>query len=139
MSTASVVSSPDNVWAGRALSLLRIVAGYLFVTHGMAKLFHVPHVAMFDNLKLFSLMGLAGGLEFGGGVLLVLGLFTRPVAFLLSGEMAFAYFMGHAPQGDILMPMLNQGEAAVLFCFIYLALAATGGGCWSLDALRRKK
>jgi putative oxidoreductase len=130
---------PENVWAGRALSVLRIVAGYLFVTHGMAKLFHVPHVASFDNLQLFSLMGLAGVLELVGGALMVLGLFTRPVAFVLSGEMAFAYFMVHAANGQVLMPMLNKGEAAVLYCFVFLALSALGGGCWSLDALLRKK
>lgn len=136
----STIQNPaDNPWAARGLSLLRIVAGYLFVAHGMAKLFHIPHVAMFDGLQLFSLMGLAGVLELGGGALLLFGLFTRPVAFLLSGEMAFAYFMGHASQGHVLMPMLNQGEPAVLFCFAYLALAATGGGCWSLDALRGKR
>ena len=129
---------PENVWAGRALSVLRIVAGYLFVAHGMAKLFHVPHVASFDNLQLFSLMGLAGVLELVGGALMVLGLFTRPVAFVLSGEMAFAYFMVHAANGQVLMPMLNKGEAAVLYCFVFLLVFARGAGAVSLDRLLRR-
>lgn len=120
-------------WAPRALALLRIVTAYLFLQHGTAKLLHVPHVAMFDALQPLSLIGFAGLLEIVGGVLLLIGWLTRPAAFVLSGEMAFAYFMGHAPQGNVLSPMLNQGESAVLFCFIFLALAATGPGAWSID------
>ena len=123
-------------YAPQAQALLRIVSGYLFLMHGMAKLFHVPHVPMFDGVQLMSLMGLAGVLELVGGALLVVGLFTRMTAFVLSGEMAAAYFMAHASKGDALMPMLNQGEAAVLFCFIFLFLAAAGAGAWSLDAMR---
>ena len=96
----------------------------------------MPHVAMFDNLQIFSLTGLAGVLELVGGVLLLIGLFTRPVAFVLSGEMAFAYFMGHAPQGNVLLPLMNEGEPAVLFCFIFLYLSAAGAGPWSVDAAR---
>ncbi len=88
-----------NTWTPRAQALLRIVTAYLFLTHGTAKLLGVPHVAVFDKLQLFSLIGLAGILELVGGVLLLLGLFTRPVAFVLSGEMAFAYFIGHASRG----------------------------------------
>lgn len=124
------------VWVPRAQALLRIVAGYLFLLHGSAKLLGAPHVAMFDQLQLFSLIGLAGVLEIVGGTLLVLGLFTRPAAFVLSGMMAVAYFMAHASQGHVLLPMLNSGEPAVLFCFVFLYLAAAGGGAWSLDGLR---
>jgi len=129
-------SAPLAVWAPRLLSVLRIVAGYCFLLHGSAKLFGVPHVAMFDKLELMSLMGFAGVLELAGGILLLIGLFTRPVAFVLSGEMAAAYFMAHAVQGSPLMPLMNQGESAVLFCFIFLYLAAAGAGPWSVDAAR---
>ena len=125
-------------WRPRALALLRIVTAYLFLTHGTSKLLGMPHVAMFDKLQLFSLMGLAGTLELVGGVLLLVGLFTRPVAFILSGEMAFAYFMGHAPGGNWLVPMLNMGELAVLYCFVFLYFAAAGAGAWSLDAMWRR-
>ena len=124
-----------QTWTPRLLSVLRIVAGLLFVEHGSAKLLHFPHVDMFDNLQLVSLMGLAGVLELGGGALLALGLFSRPVAFVLSGEMAAAYFMAHAPMN--FFPVLNQGEGAILFCFIFLYLAAAGGGEWSLDRMLR--
>ncbi len=125
-------------WRPRALALLRIVTAYLFLTHGTSKLLGVPHVAMFDKLQVFSLIGFAGMMELVGGALLLLGLFTRPVAFILSGEMAFAYFMGHAPQGSILVPMLNQGELAVLYCFVFLYFALAGAGAWSLDAAWRR-
>jgi putative oxidoreductase len=117
----------------QALALLRIVAGYTFLLHGSAKLLSMPHVAMFDGLQLFSLYGLAGVLELVGGLLLVLGLFTRPVAFVLSGQMAVAYFMAHASEGRVLMPLLNGGESAVLFCFVFLYLFVAGGGAWALD------
>ncbi|MEP7302805.1 MAG: DoxX family protein [Caldimonas sp.] len=120
----------------RALAVLRVVCAFLLLQHGTAKLFGFPHVASFDTLQLLSLAGIAGILEFAGGVLLLLGLFTRPVAFVLSGLLAFAYFIGHAPRGDILSPMLNGGEAAVLFCFVFLFMAVAGGGSWSLDARR---
>jgi putative oxidoreductase len=121
-----------------ALSLLRIVSGYMILQHGTAKLFHVPHVAMFDSLEVFSLIGAAGIIELVGGVLLLIGVFTQPVAFILSGELAFAYFIGHAPHGNFFVPMLNQGELAVLYCFVFLLLAAAGGGSWSVDAMRRR-
>jgi len=124
-------------WTPRVQSLLRIVAGYLYLTHGTAKLFAVPHVPMFDNLQVMSLIGFAGMLELVGGTLILIGLFTRPVAFLLSGEMACAYFMAHASHGSVLVPMLNQGELAVLYCFLFLFFAAAGGGAWSVDAMRR--
>ena len=120
-------------WTPRALALLRIVTAYLFIMHGTSKLLGVPHVASFDKLQLLSLIGLAGVLELVGGALLLIGLFTRPVAFILSGEMAFAYFMGHAPQGNVLVPMLNRGELAVLYCFVFLFFAAAGPGAWSVD------
>ncbi|KAB2868836.1 MAG: DoxX family protein [Ideonella sp.] len=125
-----------DAWAPRAHALLRIVAGYLFLLHGAAKLLKVPHVAMFDNLQLVSLMGLAGTIELVGGALLLIGLFTRVAAFVMSGEMAVAYFMAHASQGNALLPMLNGGEAAVLFCFVFLYFAAAGAGVWSVDAMR---
>lgn len=123
----------------RLLSVLRIVSAFLLLQHGTAKLFGIPHVAYFDNLQIFSLIGVAGILEVVGGVLLLSGLFTQPVAFVLSGLLAFAYFIGHASKGFFLMPMLNGGESAVLFCFVFLYLAAAGGGVWSLDALRSRK
>jgi len=125
-----------NEWVPRAQGLLRIVAAFLFLEHGTAKLFKVPHVAIFDNLQIVSLVGAAGILEVVGGALLLIGLFTRPVAFILSGEMAVAYFIGHAVQGNVLVPMLNRGESAVLFCFIFLFLAAAGAGAWSVDNMR---
>ena len=102
----------------RILGILRIVTGFLFLQHGAAKLLGTPHIAMFDGLQLMSLMGLAGFLELVGGVLILLGLLTRPTAFILSGQMAVAYFMAHAPGG--FLPILNQGELAVLYCFVFL-------------------
>jgi putative oxidoreductase len=128
---SALISQLNTLWAPRLLSVLRIITAFLFLQHGTAKLFGFPHVAFFDELSLFSLIGFAGVLEVVGGLLLVLGLFTRPVAFILSGEMAFAYFIAHAPKG--LFPLLNNGEAATLFCFIFLYLVAAGGGAWSLD------
>lgn len=121
-------------WAPRLLSVLRIVSAFLFLQHGTAKVLGVPHVPYLAGLELLSLEGIAGILELVGGPLLLLGVFTRSVAFVLSGEMAFAYFIGHAAQG--LLPILNQGELAILFCFIFLYIAAAGGGPWSLDARR---
>lgn len=126
-----------TTWTPRAHALLRIVAGYLYLQHGTSKLFGLPHAAMFDNLQIFSLFGLAGVLELVGGALVLVGLFTRPAAFILSGEMAVAYFMAHAPQGNALVPLMNQGESAVLYCFIFLFLAVAGAGTWSIDAARR--
>jgi putative oxidoreductase len=117
-------------WQPRLLGLLRIVTALLLLQHGTAKLFAFPHVAMFDNLRLLSLVGIAGVLELAGGVLLLLGICTRPVAFILSGEMAVAYFLAHAQKS--FFPILNQGELAVLYCFVFLYLAVAGGGAWSL-------
>lgn len=121
-------------WGPRLLSVLRIVAGLLFMTHGVQKLFAWPASEPRQAVELVSLMGLAGVLETFGGLLIVLGLFTRPVAFVLAGEMAVAYFKAHAPQG--FWPLLNHGELPVLYCFLFLYLASAGGGAWSLDALR---
>jgi putative oxidoreductase len=126
-----------DLWTPRILAVLRIVIGYLMLVHGTAKIFHVPHQPMFDNLELFSLVGLAGILELVGGALMLLGLFTRITAFILSGEMAVAYFMAHASNGFALVPMLNQGELAVAYCFVFLFFAFAGAGAWSIDALKR--
>jgi putative oxidoreductase len=123
-------------WAPRLLSILRIVAGLLFLQHGTAKYLKIPTVPMFANLDPLSPSGIAGMFELVGSVLLILGLFTRPVAFVLSGLMAAAYFIGHAPRG--FYPILNAGELAALYCFVFLYIAAAGAGPWSLDAARKK-
>jgi putative oxidoreductase len=123
----------------RALAVLRIVTGYIFMLHGTAKLFGAPHQAMFDGLQLLSLMGFAGVLEFAGGVLILIGLFTRPAAFVLCGFMAVAYFMAHASQGAPLLPILNQGDLAVLFCFVFLYFVSSGAGAWSVDAALKRR
>lgn len=120
-----------------ALSALRIVTGLLFLQHGTAKYLKYPHMAQFDKLQTFSPSGIAGIFELIGGALIVIGLFTRPVAFVLSGLMAFAYFMAHAPRG--FFPILNQGELAILYCFAFLYLACAGGGPWSADYIVRKR
>ena len=125
-------------WSARLLSVLRIVTAYLFVQHGTAKFFGFPHVAAFDNLQVMSMGGIAGIIELVGGALLLIGLFSRPVAFILSGEMAFAYFIAHASKGSPLFPMLNGGELAVMWCFVFLYLAAAGPGPWSVDAARSR-
>lgn len=118
-------------WAPYLLGLLRVVAALLFLQHGTAKLFGVPHVPMFDGLRLVSLTGAAGVIEFVGGLFLLVGFLTRPVAFVLAGEMAFAYFLGHA--GKALLPIHNQGELAVLYCFVFLFIASAGPGRFALD------
>jgi len=117
------------------LSVLRIVTALLYILRGTSKIFGFPPVRG-GAVDLQSLLGLAGGLEIIGGTLILVGLFTRPVAFVLSGEMAFAYFISHAPRN--IYPLLNQGEVAILFCFIYLYLAFAGAGPVSLDRLRKK-
>lgn len=132
------MNSLASTWAPRTQALLRIVVGFLFLQHATAKLFGFPRVAYFDNLPLFSLEGIAGLIEIVGAPLLILGLFTRPVAFVLSGEMAFAYFIAHAPHGNFLSPILNQGEGAVLYCFIFLFFAAAGPGAWSIEGVLRR-
>jgi putative oxidoreductase len=127
-----------TAYTPRALALLRIVSAFLFIQHGTAKFFGVPHVAMFDGFQAASLMGVAGALELVGGALLLIGLFSRPTAFVLSGFMAVAYFMAHASRGFVLTPILNQGELAIMFCFVFLFISAAGGGAWSVDAARAK-
>ncbi len=122
-------------WAPRCLSVLRIVTAFLFLCHGTSKLFHVPYMQGFDSLPLFSLIGVQGIIEVVGGVLLLLGLFTRCTAFVLSGDMAVAYFIGHFPRHWL--PFLNGGDAAVLYCFVFLYLWLAGPGPWSVDAHRR--
>lgn len=116
------------------LSVLRIVTGFLFIQHGGQKLLGYP-VPMRSGFDLFSLSSIAGSLELIGGALMIVGLFTRPTAFLLSGLMAFAYFIAHAPHG--FWPIANKGELAVLYCFVFLYFSVAGGGTWSLDSLRK--
>ena len=128
----------QDTWAPRALGALRIVAGYLFIAHGTTKLFQAPYIEMFANVPLASLAGVAGVLEVVGGAALILGLFTRPVAFVLSGLMAFAYFIAHASQGNALLPILNAGELAALYSFLFLFLSVSGGGAFALDNLRKR-
>ena len=118
-------------------SVLRIVAALLFLQHGSAKLLHVPYQPMFAHLQLMSLLGIQGVIELVGGGLLALGLFSRPVAFILSGDMAVAYFMAHFPKSWL--PIVNGGDLAVLFCFTFLYLWAAGPGPWSLDALMQQR
>jgi putative oxidoreductase len=122
-------------WSPRVLSILRIVVGALYLQHGTAKFLQFPHVAAFDNVQLMSLGGWGGMMELVGGFLLLIGLFTRPVAFLLSGEMAVAYFIAHAPSATL--PILNDGELAVVYCFVFLYFAAAGGGPWSVGGRGR--
>jgi len=119
-------------WSGPLLSVLRIMTGLLFIAHGTAKYFGFPQVAMFDGLQMMSPGGIAGLLELVGGALIIVGLFTRYTAFVLSGLMAAAYFMAHA--GQSFHPILNGGELAILYCFIFLYIAAAGPGPWSIDA-----
>jgi putative oxidoreductase len=122
-----------SAWSPRLLSVLRIMVALLFMEHGTSKLFGFPPFAM-GEIQLFSLIGLSAILESLGGLLLLIGLFTRPVAFILSGEMAFAYFMAHAPKS--FFPANNGGDAAILFCFLFLYLSVAGPGAWSLDTVR---
>jgi putative oxidoreductase len=124
-------------WRPRILSILRIVVALLFMTHGAQKLFGFPAALPGGGPPVMSLFGVSGILEFFGGLLILLGLFTRPVAFILAGEMAVAYFMTHAPKG--FWPLLNQGEAAVLYCYVFLYMAVAGGGSWSLDRQLRRE
>src|SRR5438034_9367525 len=138
MTAANLVARWSS-WAPYLRSILRIVAAFLFMQVGTAKLVGFPATILpgGGTAPIASLLGIAGVLETFGGVLLLVGLFTRPVAFLLSGEMAFAYFMGHAPNG--LWPVLNQGTDAIFYCFLYLYFSAAGPGPWSIDAMREKE
>ena len=128
---------PSTIWAPRILSVLRIVVGLILLQYGMAKLVGWPAVRMFKDLPWLSLYGIAGMFEFVGGSLLILGLFTRPAAFVLSGEMAAAYFIDHFPHS--FFPIQSDGDLPVALCFTFLYLAFAGGGIWSLDAVLRGK
>jgi len=122
-------------WSPHALSLLRVASGAAFLAHGTMKWLNFPPSTM--EVTFTSLSGIAGLIELVGGTLLVLGLFTRPAAFLCSGTMAAAYFIAHAPQS--FFPVLNRGDAALLYCFVFFYLVFAGPGPWSLDAIVRKK
>ena len=121
-----------TTWTPRMLSILRLITGFLFMAHGTQKLFSYPLPSHTPG----TFMLFTGALEFGGGLLILFGLFTRPAAFILSGQMAVAYFTVHTAQG--FFPMVNKGEPAVLFCFVFLFLAVAGGGAWSFDNLLRR-
>jgi putative oxidoreductase len=123
-------------WTPQVLSLLRIASALLFMQHGTMKLLDYPPTGDYDDLPLLSIVGVAGILELFGGALLLVGLFTRPVAFVLSGMMAVAYFVAHASRS--FFPIINDGELAALYCFVFFYLAFAGGGAWSLDALLRR-
>ncbi|WP_299361631.1 DoxX family protein [uncultured Paracoccus sp.] len=123
----------ETEWAPRMLSILRIVSALIFFAHGTQKILGFPASDM--NPPALSLSWTAGMLELVGGALLIIGLFTRPVAFVLSGLMAFAYWIAHAPQGPF--PALNGGDAAILYCFVFLYFVFAGPGPWSVDAMRR--
>jgi len=126
-------------WQPTALSLFRFITGLLLFQFGIAKIFKFPAVPMFAKVEIMSLIGAAGTLELVLGALLMVGLFTRLAAFILSGEMAFAYFIGHMFKGPdpVFLPLLNGGTAAILFCFACLYLSTAGGGPYSLDATMR--
>lgn len=136
--TAPKLVAKWSTWAPQLQSLLRIVAAFIFIPSGTMKLFAFPMGMPPDGstAKLMSQIGIGGILEVFGGALLLVGLFTRPVAFILSGEMAVAYFQFHAPQG--FWPIVNGGTGAVLYCFVWLYFSAAGAGPWSLDAMRKK-
>lgn len=125
-----------TAWQPRVLSLVRIVSAFLFMQHGGQKIFGFPAEQRYP-FELFSLSGTAGVLELFGGFLLLIGLFTRPVAFVLSGLMAFAYFIAHAPQA--FWPLNNGGELAAMFSFVFLYFVFAGGGSWSVDSLCCKR
>lgn len=128
-----MVTQSEFKMAPQTLSVLRIVSALLFMQHGAAKILHVPYQAMFAHLPLMSLLGLQGVIELVGGGLLAIGLFSRPIAFILCGDMAVAFFMEHFPRSWV--PILDGGDLAVLFCFTFLYLWLAGPGPWSLDAL----
>lgn len=127
--------SLQTEWAPRVLSIVRMASALIFFAHGSAKLFGFPPSNF--SPEALSLLWVAGVLEVVGGALLFVGLFTRPVAFVLSGMMAVAYWMAHAPKS--FHPLVNGGDAAILYCFIFLYIAFAGGGPWSLDAMMRRK
>lgn len=124
-------------YQAKLLGILRIVAGLLFLAHGLVKLFGFPPGAMPGQIPILGLLGAAALIELIAGTLILVGLFTRIAAFIASGEMAVAYWMFHAPKS--IYPIVNMGEVAILFCFIFLYLAAAGPGAYSLDARRRTR
>jgi putative oxidoreductase len=124
-------------WTPTVLSLLRIMTALLLLQHGMSKILKFPHNPNYDNLQIFSLIWFAGMLELIFGSLVAVGLFTRCAAFVLSGEMAFAYFMGHFPRHFI--PILNNGNLAILYCFVFFYIAFAGPGPWSIDAAMKRR
>jgi putative oxidoreductase len=126
----------SNVWAPRLLAALRIISALLFLEHGLVKVFGFPAGAAPGQQPLLSVFGIAGLIEAVGGVLLLIGLLTRPVAFLLAGEMAVGYFMVHEPVS--VFPAVNGGDAAILFCFVFLYLCTAGPGAWSVDEMRKR-
>jgi putative oxidoreductase len=130
-------SSPVAALQPYALAALRIVAGYMFLLHGASKVLHIPGGNLGIHLDLTTLQGWSGILELIGGALVLVGWFTRPVAFILSGEMAVAYWIAHAPRGNPLLPLANHGELAVLYCFVFLFIAVAGSGALSIDGARR--
>ncbi|MBU1346565.1 MAG: DoxX family protein [Alphaproteobacteria bacterium] len=132
---ASFNTASLSRWQPEALAILRIVAGVTFMAHGIIKLFGFPDGAQPGQQEIASLMGVAGILETFGGLLIVLGLFTRPTAFVLSGMMAVAYWMAHAPSSPY--PAVNGGDAAILFCFVFLYFVTSGPGAWSVDEMRK--
>jgi putative oxidoreductase len=123
-------------YTDQLVSVLRIISGLLFLQHGTTKYLSIP-VSPMSGASPATMGGAAGLIELVGGILIVLGLFTRPVAFILSGTMAVAYFYAHFPKG--FFPLLNGGELAALYCFVFLFLAAAGGGAWGIDAMRERK
>ncbi len=123
-------------WTPYALAALRIVTALIFMLHGTQKLFGFPAPPESGMPPIFSLFGIGGILELVGGLLILVGFFTRPVAFILAGEMAVAYWMFHAPQS--MYPALNGGDAAILYCFVFLLLVFTGPGAWSIDGKERR-
>jgi putative oxidoreductase len=130
-------SSPVAALQPYALAALRIVAGYMFLLHGASKVLHIPFAAGGGHLDLSTLHGWSGIVELIGGALVLLGWLTRPAAFIVSGEMAVAYWIAHAPHGNPLLPLLNHGELAVLYCFVFLFIAVAGPGAVSIDGARR--
>ena len=133
MSSTDTAENFWTAWAPRARGLLRIVSGLIYLQEGTAKILHWPHVAKFDSVQIQSLLGFAGILDVVGGMLLIVGLFTRWTAFILCGEMAFAYFMVFQPRG--LFPVQNGGNDTILLCFILLYLFFARGGAFALDNL----
>lgn len=129
-----MVDRISETWGPRMLSVLRMVSALIFLLHGSQKLFGFP--ATDHQPALMSLMGIGGVLELFGGLMLLVGVMTRPVAFVLSGMMAVAYWMFHAPQN--LFPTLNGGDASILYCFVFLYIAVVGGGAWSVDSMRAR-